>query len=86
MTDMFSSTLIRFSKLGHAEDRILPSFQRVLSDCTCWLSEGPFRLGSGFCVGVDFPIHRRPPKTHTHGKEHMQCLPDRWKYFISLQA
>jgi hypothetical protein len=66
MTDTFFSTLIRLSKLDHAEERILPSFQRDRSDCIYWLSEGPCRLGSGFCVGVDFPILRRHPKSiHT---------------------
>jgi hypothetical protein len=66
MTDTFFSTLIRLSKLGHAEEKILPSFQLVLSDCIYWLSEGACRLGSGFCVGVDFPILRRHPKSiHT---------------------
>jgi len=71
MTDIFFGTLIRLSKLGHTEERILPTFQRVLSDCIYWLSEDVCRLGSGICVGVDFPIHRRPPKTHTHLKQHM---------------
>jgi hypothetical protein len=71
MTDVFFSTLIRLSILGHTEERILPTFQRILSDCIYWLSEGACRLGSGICVGVDFPIHRRQPKTHTNLKQHM---------------